>query len=132
MPAVVGVTASADVPTVINIPCARGVSNGSSVLAVVGVLCCSWRPLLFLASSAVLVVSCAAIGLVLLCSYHCCFVLGVFAMARVSYVAAIITAVEISSATGVSKVPGVPAVVSAPDVVGVPTVVSYLLLLGPC
>ncbi len=120
MSAVVGVTASADVPTVINIPCARGVSTTCSVLAVVGVLCCS---------------SC------LLCcvSAWCCCVLTTvvsslefFAMARVSFVAAIITAVEVSSATGVSKVPGVCAVVGAPDVVGVPTVVSYLLLLGPC
>jgi hypothetical protein len=37
----VGVTATANVPTVINIPCARRVSTGSSVLAIVGILCCS-------------------------------------------------------------------------------------------
>ncbi len=113
----VGVTASANVPTIINIP-----SVYPPELA----------PLLLLTSSAVLVVSCAAVGLVLLRSYHCCFVLGVFAMARVSYVAAIITAVEVSSATGVSKVPGVPTVVGAPDVVSVLAVVSCLLLLGLC
>ncbi len=37
----VGVTASANVRTIINIPSAGGISTGSSVLAVVGVLCCS-------------------------------------------------------------------------------------------
>jgi hypothetical protein len=76
----VGVTASAYFPTIINIPSARCVSTGTSLLAVVGVLCCS--------------------SYLLCCvSAWCCVLTTVvsslefFAMARVSFVAAIITAV---------------------------------------
>jgi hypothetical protein len=57
----------------------------------------------FVRSLAVPVVSCAAVGLLLICSYHCCFGPGVYAMARVTVVADFPSDVEVISVTVASN-----------------------------
>jgi hypothetical protein len=68
--AVSGIPAAAVVITAVDVPCVPAVDG---VSAVVGVLCCCWRPLLLLAFPAVPAVSYAVAGLLLMYSYPSCF-----------------------------------------------------------
>ncbi len=81
--------------------------------------CCCWHPQVFQLSLVLLS------GLLLMCSYRCCFIPGpLSSVDRVS--AAFRTAVEASSVTGVSNILAVPvAVVSL-------LLLASLLLLPPC
>jgi hypothetical protein len=79
-------------PIVVNIHSYTDVTTGFSIPAVVGISCCF--------SFLVLLQS-----LLLMCSYCCCFIPGVHAMARVPAVASFPTAVKVSSRTCASNVP---------------------------
>jgi hypothetical protein len=93
---IVGITVAVSVPIVGNIPSPTGVTTHSEVL-------------LLLASSDVPVVSCAAVGRLLLRSYCCCFVSGV------------------PEVVGVSAHP---APVEISSVLVFPTILAFLLLLA--
>ncbi len=109
-----GVTPVAMVPIFLSVPSATSISNWF------------WRLALF-SSPDVLVL---LLGLLLTCSYCCCFVSGVPDLDQVSAAATFPTAVEACSPSCVSKIPGIPAVVGVSAIVGAPPVIAFMLLLA--